>query len=222
MISVTIPIGPSAGATEYLGEAIESLRVQTMLPHSLVIVDDMAHEWEIGKLPFPVHVVKNPWNLGVAGSFNVGVASSKTDCVIMMGADDTLQPDCIEQCWKAYQEAPHKDNTYFWLGVAFSDGRPDQYLPCNAAMVTKSLWRLSGGFPLEVSSGAPDTAYISVLVTHSDRFNFYCVNNGKPLYNCRIHQASESGQRSVSWQGVIMETRNLVSQLWVQPSWGRY
>ncbi len=42
MISVCIPVGPHAWYKEYLAEALESVMQQTMLPHDIVLIDDMA------------------------------------------------------------------------------------------------------------------------------------------------------------------------------------
>lgn len=222
-ITVVIPIGPSEQASDYFDQAMRSLIGQTQLPAALVLVDDMSftREWRFDAVPFPIYDIVNKWRLGVAGSFNVGVAAARTECVLMMGADDTLEPTCIEECSLAYEQSEAKSNTYFWMGVRYSDGREDQYLPCHAAMVTKSLWELSGGLPIEAASGASDAAIISIMLSHPEQFNFHCVNKSKPLYNYRVHAYSDTASRG-PWQSVILETRNLVSELWTQPTWGRY
>jgi Glycosyltransferases involved in cell wall biogenesis len=224
MISVVMPIGPSRRAGDYFEEALRSLMVQTLQPASLVIVDDMSYgrESRLGSVPFHVDVITNRWRLGIPNSFNVGVASARTECVLMMGADDTLEPTCLEECWQAYEESTHKSNTYFWLGVRYSDGREDQYLPCNAAMVTKSLWINTGGFPIESASGACDAAFINIILTHPHLFGFHCVNPMRPLYNYRVHDLTDTSLRDRRWQPIILETRSLVSELWTPPEWGRY
>lgn len=221
-ITVVIPIGPSEHAQDYLREAVESIGTQTVRPAALLIVDDMAcQEYRMILQGIPHWVVRNYWRMGVAHSYNIGVGASTTECVLLMGADDTLDPGCIENCWHVYEKYERPDNIYFWLGVKYSDGREDQFLPCNAAMVTKSLWRATGGFPPETASGASDAALISSMLVRPELFKFVGVNKSKPLYNYRVHDETDTAKRG-RWQQVILETRDLLTELWQAPEWGRY
>lgn len=220
-ITIVIPIGPDEHAQDYFLEAVRSIGEQTVRPASVLIVDDMAcQDYRVMLQGVPHWIVQNRWRLGVAHSYNVGVGSSTTECVLLMGADDTLDSDCIEDCWNTYEKRDKAGDTYYWLGVKYSDGREDQYLPCNAAMVTKSLWRKTGGFPVETASGASDAALISSMMVRPELFKFACVNVDKPLYNYRVHERTDTAGRS-RWQGVIIETRSLLTELWTPPEWGR-
>ena len=220
-ITVAIPVGPEPHHRQYLDECLESVRQQTLAPAEVLIVDDM------GGLPagldrsngYSVRTYRSPWRLGVAQAFNFGVALAENEAVFMLGADDRLLPRCLERCAAAY-EARDGADLWYGVGVKYSDGRPDQYAPCNAAMVTKALWRKTGGFPPEAGSGAPDAALISVLMVHESQA-IACVDGDRPLYWYRVHEGSDTAQRG-PWQGVILETRGLLSALWEQPRWGRF
>lgn len=204
MISVVIPVGPYESNQRWLCEAIDSVRAQA---DEILLVDDMAHI-DIGG----VTIVKNDWLLGVAASFNIGVARAKNECVFLMGSDDTLVEDCLEQCMQAY-----KGDAYYWVGVHYMGNEwEDQFLPCNAAMVTKGLWRATGGFPVEASTGMCDSILHDIL--QANGFPIICVNHDRPLYNYRSHENSDTNRRR-SWHPIASATRNLCVQQWVKPSW---
>lgn len=216
-VTVAIPVGPKRGHQEWLGEAIASVRSQSHAETQLLIIDDMAN------VQIEAPIWRAPWRLGVASAFNMGVALARTQLVFMLGADDTLEPDCISECVAAFQRAGlDADRTYFFVGVRYMGNEwPDQYVPCNAAMVSKTLWRLTGGFAPESASGACDAAWVSTFMVHDDVAQLRCVNGVKPLYNYRVHQGTDTAHRG-SWQGVIMQTRDILTREWEPPEWGRY
>lgn len=211
-VSVVIPVGPSDANKRWLTDAINSALDQTVQPEQLIIVDDGAnlHKWEV---PFGTLLWKSPWRLGVASAFNVGVGLSPTNCVFMLGSDDTLEETCLENCLWKYGHVARPDLSYFWVGVRYSDGREDQYLPCHAAMVTQTLWRHTGGLPIEASTGASDAALISIMWGNSDAGDLICVNDKQPLYNHRIHPEQDTASKG-EWQNIILATRDLLTREW--------
>lgn len=222
-ITVVMPVGPHQHDVDYIQEAVESLNIQTHKPKELLIVDDMAYPYELSVTNYPVTIHYNDWRMGVAHSFNIGVARAHTECVLMMGADDWLEPDCLEECERSYKEQKDifRAMCYYWLGVRYSDGQGDQFLPCHAAMVTKALWRATGGLPVEAASGASDAAFISMLLGNKGVARLVGVNESRPLYNYRVHEHTDTSKKA-AWQGVILETRNLVTREFSVPEWGRY
>lgn len=218
-VTVTIPVGPEPQHQRWLPEALASVREQTHKVDEILLIDDMAGMPCTGG----VTIWHNPWRIGVAASFNFGVARAANELVFMLGSDDWLEPDCIERCVKTYLALPEQErgHTYLFVGVRYhGDDREDkdQFLPCNAAMVTKSLWRLCGGFPVEAATGAPDSALISIFMRHPEAGQYVGVCERKPLYNYRVHDASHTSTLA-PWQGVILATRDLVTALWRSPSW---
>jgi len=160
-------------------------------------------------------VWKSPWYLGVAHAFNIGVAVAPTELVFMLGSDDWLEPTCIEDCVKEFQARSGDPYGYYYVGVRYSDTGETQELACNAAMVTKSLWRRTGGFPIQSASGAPDAALLSIIIGNYPRAGrHWPVADGKPLYNYRRHVEADTASKA-SWQRVILETRDLVTREWV-------
>lgn len=215
MISVAIPVGPKPSHRRWLGECIDSVRHQTMPTDDILLIDDMA-----GLKPLDgVRIWRAPWLLGVPGAFNAGVSLAHNQCVYMLGSDDWMEPQCLEECWRAY-EANRRRDAYYYTGIRYTDGRADpvQTVPCNCAMVTKGLWRQTGGFPPETGTGACDAALISHL-WGSDLL--VPVADGRPLLNYRVHPETDTAGRA-AWQGVILASRDILTRNWTEPQWGRY
>lgn len=204
-VSVVVPVGPYPGNKKWLPEALDSCWTQSLQPSQVLLIDDGANlEPDI----WHADIWKTPWRSGVAHAFNFGVALAKSDLVFMLGSDDYLHHRCLEQCVKAWERNDRKD-AYYWVGVEYLDDREHklQFAPCNAAMVTKGLWKWSGGFPPESSVGAPDAALISCL-WGSDKLQ--CVHHTQPLYYYRSHPETDTSRRG-PWQGVILQTRDILT-----------
>lgn len=211
-VSVVIPVGPNPANLRWIEECVASVYAQTY-PVEIVIVDDMAgvKPWFLEKATYTLW--KSPWYLGVAHAFNIGVAIAPTENVFMLGSDDWLEPDCIEKC-VAELERKQDPLGYYYVGVRYSDNQETQDVACHAAMVSKALWRRTGGLPTQAASGASDAALLSIMLgnyPHAGRQ--WQVANGVPLYNYRRHDETDTASKG-AWQGVILETRHLVTLEW--------
>lgn len=224
MITVAIPLGPHPEHARWLDECLRSVYDQSVNVDEILIIDDM-HGLTGSYEKDGCRIWRSPWLLGVAHAFNFGVALARNECVFMLGADDTLEPDCIQRVLAQYAGTSEEDkgSTYYFVSVRYLDDREDntQFLPCNAAMVTKSLWRKTGGFPIEAASGACDAAFVSRFWNRADEVRFAGVGEGTTLYNYRPHADTDTAQRS-QWQGIILATRGLVTEVYDPPRWGRY
>lgn len=201
-ISVVIPVGPKPHHREWLGEAIESVGEQTYPPDELVIVVDGGeiNELEVVQMirrsistQTAFKIYHNPCNLGVVASLNVGVAVSRNDLVLLGCADDRFLSRCVEGCWGAWERYSYPLG-YYYLGVQYSDGR-EQNVACGAAMVTKSLWEYTGGFPPQASVGAADHIFLSMLIA-GDRDGYSKAKilqvSEEVLYWYRVHDKIET------------------------------
>jgi len=230
-ITVVIPVGPAPEACAYLPAAIESLAAQTVKSAHVLLVDDMHNlgwhgdctdaleSWPPNGSP-DVH--RNAWNLGVAASFNVGVALAPTEHVLMLGADDWLEPDAIALAQRAIAER-RIEQAYYFYRVRYSDDRPerDQDQPCNAAVVTKALWRATGGFPVESAAGRPDVMFIGMLMGHPELGTLVPIrDDGTPPYNYRVHDGTHTASRG-PWVRALEETAQAYWSTYQPPRWGR-
>lgn len=223
-VSVVIPVGPSRRACGWLPEAIASVEAQTYPVHEIVTVDDMhgIGQHEECKLDIAcAHVeVRNSWLLGVPASFNVGVAEASGQLILMLGADDWLEPEAVERAVDRFEKGGRKGG-YYHFTIRYSDTGELQTLPNNCAAVTRELWELLGGFPPETAVGACDTMLISIMLKHRPGL-IHPVADGVPLYNYRRHNDSDTGTRPMEFQGPIHAVRDILTTHWKRPSWGRY
>lgn len=226
-VTVAIPVGPLPIHREWLHEALDSVWAQTYGNTGGLIIDDMAgldpSDYLDRSGESLLSWVKSSWLLGVASAFNHGVALAKTELVFMLGADDWLEPTCIERCVQEYLGRPEerRDLGYYFTSVRYTDGREDQLLACNAAMVTKTLWRATGGFAPETGVGAPDAALISVLLVRPELADLIPVDSPeRPLYNHRIHPGQDTAGRA-PYQTAIHQVRDVLTRDWSAPKWGR-
>ena len=94
-------IVPAFRAADVLDTTLASVAGQTRPPEQVVVIDDAsgddtattARSWS-GRLP--VSVIELPENLGPAGARRIGIASTSTDRIALLDADDVWLPDHLE------------------------------------------------------------------------------------------------------------------------------
>lgn len=197
--------------------------------------DSILH-WGLSGMPWTEHVFlerdsesdsakvvariwRAPWRLGDLTAWNCGVALARNDLVFLLSCDDMLRPDCLELCVAEWEKHERKD-AFYYVGAHYMGNEwPDQTCAFGNALVTKGLWRMTGGLPIEAASGAGDAAHIEILMIHfPDRL--IEVAGGKPLYDYRVHDQTVTC-RLGTWSEVIAATRKLTTELWKVPEWGR-
>lgn len=224
MISIVLPVGPRKEDQRWLDECLESIEPQLKGKDEIILIDDMANLPNI--YDDSIRIYKNAWRLGCAASWNVGISIAKNDYCLMMGADDWLLPgavqSAIEEIVKSNDEYGYYSFTIQYYNEYTKIFEEMQSLPCNAAVVNKKLWKYSGGFPPETAVGAPDAAFISILLGNPGKVGYiHKIAEGIPLYVVRRHKDQDTAQR-LPYQGVILEVRNILTQTWTPPRWGRF
>ncbi len=194
-VTVVIPVGPYPANTLWLNDAILTASRQLHVDEVLLISDDAESLTDYMGLSEWVTIYKAPWHVGVATAFNFGVALAKNELVFFLGSDDWLEPDCIGECVKEYLKMPEKERAacYFYVPLRYQGGGlldgEIQRVPANAALVTKSLWKRCGGFPLVPE--APDAALLEILRKFPGLGGLQRVGK-RALYNHRIHPDQET------------------------------
>jgi hypothetical protein len=232
-VSIVVPVGPEARHRAFLAAALASVAALRPPPAWLVLVDDMA-EVTVADVRGPLEgagirwsIIRNLWRLGVPASFNVGVASAPTWWSLMLGADDELVPDVLDQWHQTLRQRrlpiENESLVYWGLPVEYMDTGEIQTLPCNAAIVSKGLWRHSGGFAPESAVGACDSMFLSVLLAQRGAAGrVQMVGDGsRGLYRYRRHADTDTAGRA-AYQGPIHVVRDVLSGTWRKPEWGRY
>lgn len=233
-IAVVIPVGPFPGNRRWLRECLDSVQAQTHPAAQVLLIDDQAGLPEVGPsgwLDFPEELRgertydlwRTPWLSGVAHAFNFGVALARTELVVMLGSDDTLEPWALEDCARAW-EATHDPLGYYSLDVRYLDTGEVQTIACNAAMVSKSLWRHTGGFPVQSALGSPDAALLSIMMGAKPAGaagNIRRVDSpmGAP-YLYRQHAGTDTVRNYSRFEAAILHVRNVLTRDWQPPVWG--
>lgn len=117
---VTIAI-PFFSKTDLLLKAIGSVRAQTLDAWQLIVCDDAGPEPEaqaaVDALGDPrIRYLRNPENLGLAGNWNRCLALAGTELVVLLHADDEIEPDYVEKML-AFADQDPSASAYFCLAT---------------------------------------------------------------------------------------------------------
>lgn len=154
VITVVIPVGPKH--TKLVIDALDSVEAQTFRSWDCIVVNDTGHEL---KVPHPwARVINTKGREDVAIARNLGIAASKTECFVLLDADDILDPEALQEFWEMYQE--EKTVIYSqWFddkGDKLDIYDPPQWEPdyllkkgcafAITALYPKKVWEQVGGF----------------------------------------------------------------------------
>lgn len=225
-ITIALPVGSHPDYKKYLSECLVSINSQMRINDEIILINDMAEltysdyfgkGWLYWDDPMrKVH--ENPWLLGCAASWNIGVSLAKNDLVLLMGSDDVLLPECLDTLRQAYLEQ-NKMDAWYNLTIEITEG-PDTGIHTvfnNAAAVTKGLWKLTGGFPPS-GFAAPDALLISIMMVHMPE-RLIQVREGTPLYRARVHEAQDTPRQAGRFWEEVISIRNKETRDWKQPQW---
>lgn len=105
----------------FLTEAIESVLRQTIIPDEILITDDCSDDdtqsiaEEFVQLhPNLIRYNRNERNLGIVDHFNLAVSLTKSEYVMILGADNRLVSNYIEKCVSILEADPK-------VGVVYTD-----------------------------------------------------------------------------------------------------
>ncbi len=102
---------PTYNGVRFLRDAMDSVLKQSFPKLELIVVDDASDTQEIAKIVAEykderVRYIRNPKNVGLAHSRNVGIRASKYDYVAFCDDDDICLPDKLEKQIISLLEAP--------------------------------------------------------------------------------------------------------------------
>ena len=182
-VTVVVPLYNYA---HYIEEALESVRLQSLSPLDLVVVDDastddslaVALAWirrHAGRFNRIV-VLRNHTNAGLARTRNMGFAMAETPFVLPLDADNKLRPDCGARCLAAmhtsqaafvYPSLQCFGSVDFAIGEApFTANRliGGNYIDA-MALIAKWAWAAVGGYA-HIDNGWEDYDFWCNCVEH--------------------------------------------------------
>tara|TARA_R110000751_G_scaffold172928_3_gene279380 strand:+ start:93127 stop:94083 length:957 start_codon:yes stop_codon:yes gene_type:complete len=97
----------------YVGEQIESLFRQSILPDSLVVRDDCSNDGTVTELerlkalsPFPFKIIQGDNNVGFKANFSEALKAARADVYFFCDQDDVWLPEKMERHLEVYRRLP--------------------------------------------------------------------------------------------------------------------
>lgn len=163
-ISVIIPCF-NLGKT--LSSAIESVIGQSQDNVEIIVVDDCSTDaftkevvthWEQYLL-----VLRQEVNRGVSAARNRGIAQARAPYILCLDADDTIEPQYLEQACNVFAESSSTGVVSTWMrftGTQHGVWKPNDYIKLKDALISspiptascfrKELWQQLGGYDEEL------------------------------------------------------------------------
>lgn len=114
---------PNYNGSQFISEAIESVTKQSFNSVEIIVVDDCSTDSSIKEIEsalslvpsnIPTRFIKNPKNIGVSASRNLGILATNTPFIAFLDSDDWYFPDKITLSIAKLAEFPG-------IGLAYSD-----------------------------------------------------------------------------------------------------
>jgi glycosyltransferase involved in cell wall biosynthesis/SAM-dependent methyltransferase len=203
-VTVVVPLHNYA---QYIEEALESVRAQTLEALDLIVIDDastdtsrsMAIGWaQLNAKRFNrIVVLCNRMNAGLGPTRNVGIDAADTPFVLLLDADNRLLPDCIAVCLSAIRQC---NAAFVYPQIREFGGasglmgcypfEPGRFIGGNyidaMALLSKEAWAAVGGFG-DFRLGWEDFDFWCRLTEIGLRG---CPAGKEPLAEYRIHGGS--------------------------------
>ncbi|QFZ16172.1 glycosyltransferase family 2 protein [Saccharothrix syringae] len=131
----------------FLVELVDSVRAQTSDRWRLTIVDDRypdttAEEYVRGLGDPRIEYVRNERNLGATGNVCKCMTLGKEEYLVVMGADDALEPRYVEVVLEAFRRHPDAVMVHPGVVVVDGQGRPTDSLADRIKrMAARSAWK---------------------------------------------------------------------------------
>ena len=110
LVSICIP---TYNSSIFLQHTLNSVLSQSYENIEVILCDDASTDNTIEIIEsyqdYRIKLFRNPKNLGVAENWNRCISLANGDFIKMMGADDTLYPDCMKEQAAIFQKDIHQE-----------------------------------------------------------------------------------------------------------------
>ena len=128
LISVVIPF---KNASKTIARAINSIKTQSITEFNCVLIDDgstdSGYDSALSLIDERFKLIKNPVNLGVSTSRNIGNALAESDIICVLDADDEALPNRLENTINAF--ASNENLALFCGAAVISSSHPQIVFP---------------------------------------------------------------------------------------------
>jgi glycosyltransferase involved in cell wall biosynthesis len=114
-------IMPVYNAEKVLPVSLESIRAQRFRDFELIFVEDGSSDGTVGVIEefaatadFPCHIVSQPRNMGVSAARNRGLAAACGEYLSFVDADDSIEPEALEEASQAIDAAGGRVDILGW------------------------------------------------------------------------------------------------------------
>lgn len=119
--AVLVPVWNGA---RFVGQAIDSVRAQTLSDWDLVVVDDGSEDESArAAARRGARVVRLPRNGGVLAARRAGLQATRSEAVVFLDGDDRLRPKALERFADALDRHPEASGVYGDRVLIEEDGR---------------------------------------------------------------------------------------------------
>jgi hypothetical protein len=187
---------PNHNYALFVGKAIESCQNQTIKPYEIIVVDDLSTDNSIEVISkYPVNLIRQNHNSGVAAARNAGAINSTGDYLIFLDADDELAPTFIEETLKEMKDDTQvvytdiqfigeSDYIHSYKDFSLQDLKENQNIPSACALIDRRVFEQVGGFALD--EWYEDYGWWLRIATKGLNFKHIA----KPLFRYRKHGES--------------------------------
>lgn len=180
--NVTVII-PCYNDGRYIMQALQSIYNQTVLPESIIIVDDgssSSTQVVLATIKHPLVTIIPQENQGVSAARNRAIALAKTEFIVNLDADDYYEPTFIERAIVVLQTNATLGIVSSYCRVFSSNhtieiikpvgGTITDFIVINngraSAMFRKSCWEQVGGFDEQMLYGYEDWEFWIAITKH--------------------------------------------------------
>jgi GT2 family glycosyltransferase len=218
-------IVPHHNRTDFLLDALLSIRAQTVQPMEILVVDDNSnpeHRKRLESYAGLATILHTPANLGNSGARNFGAQHAKGEWLAFLDDDDTYVPDKLESQVRYLQNHPECDAVGCGLTMISSDGRKEYWgsqatgtvslpdaLRTTAAMsqgllIRRDVYQRLGGFD-QHRTAMEDYEFGIRLIAAGYRLDFV----GEPLF---IYRRGGRDQITKQWGRMFRAELGVVRQ----------
>lgn len=199
-------IMPTAGRIEFLSEAIQSVKSQTVRVSQILLVEDALEDDCSERITeittqFPaVKSLRTDAQHGVSAARNVGIEKATGEYVVFLDDDDILHPEMIERALAVFSQTPEIDVVVCLYQIFFTPhgvGDYPWFFPFNFKLADQhplNLVDTTNIPPKQMIESTPTSAFLRYLIPTNS-----CVVRRSAIGDTRFAEDLVQGEDTYFW-----------------------